>query len=245
MDSLLIPILAAQEEIGLLRQHRRNLRLSSDPMELSDDAFIKSFRLNKEAFRYVLTEIQDEFTYARKSSLSAKEKLAACLRFFAEGNYQHGAGRDFHVSIAQPTFSKVLADMLEILERKLCPKWISLEMSPEEQCRAKLNFYRKSGIPGVIMCVDGTHIRIIPPAQDRNLFYNRKGFYSLNVLVVCDDQQRIRFVDPSFQGSNHDSHIWRVSPARAYFERCANYKCLLCAAQYMFGVWLLSVIFMK
>ncbi|XP_058821147.1 putative nuclease HARBI1 [Topomyia yanbarensis] len=218
MEALLLPILAEQEQIDLLRQHRKNLRFSSDPMQLSDDSFIKSFRLSKEAFRYVLTEIQDEFPYARKSSLSAQEKLAACLRFFAEGNYQYGAGQDFHVAIAQPTFSKVLTDMLGILERKLCPKWISLEMSPEEQRRAKLNFYRKSGIPGVIMCVDGTHIRIIPPSQDRNLFYNRKGFYSLNVLIVCDDQQRIRFVDSSFQGSNHDSHIWRVSSARAFFE---------------------------
>ncbi|XP_055628063.1 putative nuclease HARBI1 [Toxorhynchites rutilus septentrionalis] len=69
------------------------------------------------------------------------------------------------------------------------------------------------------MCVDGTHIKIIPPNQNRNLFYNRKGFYSLNVLIVCDDQQRIRFVDPSFHGSNHDAHIWRISPVRTYFEQ--------------------------
>lgn len=111
-------------------------------------------------------------------------KLAACLRFFAEGNYQHGAGQDLHIAIAQSTFSKVLTAMLKILERRLCSKWISLVMPEDEQRRAKLHFYRKSGIPGIIMCVDGTHVKIIPPKINRNLFYNRKGFYSLNVLIV-------------------------------------------------------------
>ncbi|XP_055644036.1 putative nuclease HARBI1 [Toxorhynchites rutilus septentrionalis] len=180
--------------------------------------FIKSFRL-KEAFRYVLGEIEHDFSNTKKSGIHVKEKLAACLRFFAEGNYQLGAGKDFHIAMAQSTFSKVLSEMLNILERRLCSKWISLEMSENEQRRAKLYFYEKSGIPGIIMCVDGTHIKIIPPNQNRNLFYNRKGFYSLNVLIVCDDQQRIRFVDPSFHGSNHDAHIWRISPVRTYFEQ--------------------------
>ncbi|XP_055616049.1 putative nuclease HARBI1 [Toxorhynchites rutilus septentrionalis] len=218
MDSVLLPILAEQEEIGMPCYHRRNHRKSTDFMKLSDEAFIKSFRLSKEAFRYVLEEIENCLT-TRKGGLSTEVKLAACLRFFAEGNYQHGAGQDYHIAIAQPTFSKVLTEMLNILERTLCKKWISLNMTEDEQRRAKLHFYQKTSIPGVIMCLDGTHVKIIPPKLNRNLFFNRKGFYSLNVLIVCDDQQRIRFVDPTFQGSNHDSHIWRVSPARTHFEQ--------------------------
>ncbi|XP_041769551.1 uncharacterized protein LOC121592211 [Anopheles merus] len=41
-----------------------------------------------------------------------------------------------------------------------------------------------SGIPGVVMCVDGTNIKIIAPTHDRDQHYNRKGFYSLNALMV-------------------------------------------------------------
>lgn len=113
-----------------------------------------------------------------------ERKLAACLRYFAEGSYQHGSGKDFDIAVAQPTFSKILSEMLKVLERKICPQWITLQMSEEQARRAKRYFYNKSAIPGVVMCVDGTHVKIIPPKTNRNLFYNRKGFYSLNVLMV-------------------------------------------------------------
>lgn len=106
------------------------------------------------------------------------------MRFFAEGSYQHGTGKDYDVDIAQPTFSKVLSEMLVVLERTICPKWIKFEMTEQEMRDAKRYFYDKSEIPGIIMCVDGTHIKIIPPTVNRHLYYNRKGFYSLNAMIV-------------------------------------------------------------
>ncbi|XP_055614942.1 putative nuclease HARBI1 [Toxorhynchites rutilus septentrionalis] len=187
-------------------------------MNLSTTQFKKNFRLNKTAFRYIVQEIKNEFPRQKKGGLSVTDKLAVCLRFFAEGSYQHGASKDYDVAIAQSTFSKVLDEMLIILERKICTKWINFEMTQQEMREAKRFFYEKSGIPGVIMCVDGTHVKIIPPIADRNLFYNRKGFYSLNTMIICDHTQRIRFVDASFQGSNHDSHIWSLSSARARLQ---------------------------
>ncbi|XP_065092850.1 putative nuclease HARBI1 [Ochlerotatus camptorhynchus] len=219
MDTVMLAVFAEQEELRSLRRHRSNLRNTTDIMELPDAEFIKNFRLNKEAFLYILGEITDEFPPQRQGALSVKEKLAACLRFFAEGSYQHGTGKDFDVAVAQPTFSKILSEILTVFERKMCPQWINIRMSNEEMRRAKRFFYEKSGIPGVIMCVDGTHIKIIPPNVNRNLFYNRKGFYSLNVMIMCDDTQRIRFVDAGYQGSNHDSHVWGLSSARRYMQQ--------------------------
>ncbi|XP_065089353.1 putative nuclease HARBI1 [Ochlerotatus camptorhynchus] len=184
MDSIALACVVAEEETNALRKLRNNLRKKTNVMELPDAEFMKNFRLNKEAFEYVLHEIEEELPPSKHGGLSARDKLIACLRFFAEGSYQHGAGKDYDIAIAQPTFSKVLGQMLVILERKICPKWITLVMSDEEMREAKLYFYRKSTIPGIIMCVDGTHVKIIPPKKNRNLFYNRKGFYSLNVLIV-------------------------------------------------------------
>ena len=38
--------------------------------------------------------------------------------------------------------------------------------------------------PLVLGCVDGTHIQVVSPKRDREaVFINRKGFYSLNVMV--------------------------------------------------------------
>lgn len=119
-----------------------------------------------------------------KGGLTATQQLAAVLRFLGEGSYQHGTGKDYDVAIAQPTFSVVLDEVLEVMERVLCPKWINLDMSVEEKRRAMRYFYEKSNIPGIVMCIDGSHVKIIPPKDNKEHFYNRKGFYSLNVLLV-------------------------------------------------------------
>lgn len=214
----MLAIAAEDDEREYMRRQRSNLRKRYDILEMPDSEFIKNFRLNKLAFLYILGEIKDEFPPQKQGGLSVERKLAASLRFMAEGSYQHGAGKDFDVAVAQPTFSKILTEMVDALEKKICPQWITLRMSDEEMRRAKRYFYEKSGIPGVVMCVDGTHVKIIPPTRNRNLYYNRKGFYSLNVMMMCDDEHRIRFVDASYQGSNHDSHVWRLSAARNYFQ---------------------------
>ncbi|XP_052890199.1 putative nuclease HARBI1 [Anopheles moucheti] len=207
------------EQIAKIGSNRRMLRCMFDPLELSNEAFSHNFRVSKEIFVEILEEITPKFQPIRSSNgLTAKEMLAATLRFLAEGTYQHGVGTDFSVAIAQPTFSKVFAKNLIILEESLCEKWITMEMTPEEQQEARRHFYSKSGIPGIVMCVDGTHVKIIAPVHDRDQHYNRKGFYSLNVLLVCDHKMAIRYVDARYSGANHDAHIWNVSGIDDYFS---------------------------
>lgn len=111
-------------------------------------------------------------------------KLSGCLRFFAEGGYQTGVGKDYDVSLAQSTFSMVLTEVVNIFENHLCPMWINVPKSPDEKKKIALAFYAKHKIPGVIGCIDGTHVQIIAPADNKHLFFNRKGKFSLNVTLV-------------------------------------------------------------
>lgn len=120
------------------------------------------------------------------SSVLPITKLSAALRFFAEGSYQKGVGNDVFAGMAQPTLSKTLASVIDILETQVCPMVIQFPMQDAEKDAIKLGFYEKTGFPGVIGCVDGTHVRIFPPPADvQHLYYNRKGFHSLNVMLVC------------------------------------------------------------
>lgn len=57
-------------------------------------------------------------------------------------------------------------------------------MTEEEKKAAKKHFFEKSGIPGVIGVVDGTHIQIIRPNKNEHLFFNRKLKHSINAMVV-------------------------------------------------------------
>lgn len=143
------------------------------------------FRLNKEAFVYLLNEVQDKLPETSSLSVPAILKLAATLRFFAEGSYQKGVGNDFVLGLAQPTVSKIIKEMINIMEEFMCSQWIKFETTDVDKNQAKVQFYQKAGIPGVIGCVDGTHIQIMAPKkEEQHRYYNRKGFYSLNAMIV-------------------------------------------------------------
>ncbi|XP_055918682.1 putative nuclease HARBI1 [Eupeodes corollae] len=182
--------------------------------------FKQFFRLTKEAFKYLLDEISDKISIRHcSSSIPIILRLAVTLRILAEGSYQHGAGNDFNLGLAQPTVSKFLKEIINVIERHICPKWIRFQMTPAEKSEAKLSFFNKTGFPGVIGCIDGTHVRIFTPKKEfQHSYYNRKGFYSLNTMLICDHKMRIRYVDARQPGASHDAMVWSLSEVRGMLQ---------------------------
>nr|XP_027215952.1 uncharacterized protein LOC113808677 [Penaeus vannamei] len=56
-----------------------------------------------------------------------------------------------------------------------------------EQC------FRKTGFPGVVGAIDGTHIQIPGPKENKDSYVNRKMFTSIQLQAVCDCN--LRFLD--------------------------------------------------
>jgi len=47
--------------------------------------------------------------------------------------------------------------------------------------------YAVSGLPGVIGAIECTHVPIQSPGEDdAEIYRNRKGYFSINVQLVCD-----------------------------------------------------------
>lgn len=113
------------------------------------------------------------------------------MRFCAQGSYQSSVGNDLNLGLAQSTTSLIFSEVLNALEQYVCPKWVNLNYTSEEKARAKRFFYEKSRIPGIIGAVDGTHIKIRAPAKRlQHLYFNRKGFFSLNAMIVGTEKQK-------------------------------------------------------
>ncbi|RCN50650.1 hypothetical protein ANCCAN_03263 [Ancylostoma caninum] len=106
----------------------------------------------------------------------------------ASDTRQRVQGDIMHVS--QSTTCRVFAAVLNAIMANL-DKFISWPSTQEEE-RIKTRFYQLTGIPGVIGCLDGTHVEIQAPSRSEHSFLNRKGWHSLNVFKESDFYRDLR-----------------------------------------------------
>ena len=79
---------------------------------------------------------------------------------------------------------------------------------PENLAKTKSEFEKIAGFPGVVGCVDGSHIPIPVPQEHGYRYINRKGFASMN-LAVCDSDLKFTYVNVGWPGSVHDARVYR------------------------------------
>lgn len=120
----------------------------------------------------------------RSTQIRPDIKIATFLRFLATGSYQRGIGNENLSSTAKVTVHRIITECLQLFEDYICPQWIHMPRLEEEAAIIE-NFFDRTGFPGVIGCVDGTHIRIKSPGDEvKRLYYNRKGYCSINAMMV-------------------------------------------------------------
>lgn len=68
------------------------------------------------------------------------------------------------------------------------------------------------GFPDCVGLVDGSLFVFQDcPTKDGEDFYSRKGRYGMNVMVICDDQKRIRYFVTGWPGCAHDARVFKNS----------------------------------
>ncbi|KAK0153549.1 putative nuclease HARBI1 [Merluccius polli] len=143
----------------------------------------------------------------RNNPITPEIKCLATLRYLATGKMQLCNADD--LGISQPSVSRAINQTLNAL----CRPHIIQQFIRTTQHQT--NFMAIAGMPGVV----GTHIKIIAPSKDEDVFVNRKKLHSINTQIVFDATFNIIDVVAKWPGSTHDSRILMESGLRQLFER--------------------------
>ncbi|VVC94244.1 unnamed protein product [Leptidea sinapis] len=120
------------------------------------------------------------------------------------------------INVHKTTVSRVVHKVSKEIA-KLGRIYISMP-NYEDTTDVKAQFFKIAGFPNVIGCIDGSHIPIQSRGEQAEIFRNRKGFFSINVQVVCDASLCIRDIDARWHGSTHDSTVYHNSFLRARLD---------------------------
>ncbi|XP_050056224.1 putative nuclease HARBI1 [Aphis gossypii] len=125
------------------------------------------------------------------------------------------------MGLSQPSVSRCISEVVTALNLpEIFNAWVKFPKNINELNDIRNGFYRNTGFPGVVGCIDCTHVAITPPSTNLNLnenqhpeyiYVNRKGYHSINVQLICDSNLKILNVNALFPGSTHDTHVWNNS----------------------------------
>ncbi|XP_064292640.1 putative nuclease HARBI1 isoform X2 [Plodia interpunctella] len=212
-----------RKDLRETRNFRRIARYADKALAQSDDEFKRNYRVTKTFFHGLCQELVPLMqTPKRRSDISTKYKILVALSFFATGSYQRLVGSSLGTPMSQQSVSRALRDVFAALNSpSVLHKHIKFPQTEQERNVIKRKFYEKFSIPGVIGCIDGTHVAILRPAENER-YFNRKHFHSRNVLIICDSDLNILSVDASFGGASHDSFIWNQHPIKDHLTQLIN-----------------------
>ncbi|KAJ8914077.1 hypothetical protein NQ315_014271 [Exocentrus adspersus] len=174
------------ERQNQLRLERRIFRDEQNAFELPEREFRKCFRLSRQLVQDLIRDLTPHMDAGiRATRVPIHIRILGALRFFAQGSYQKAGGNEMHVVLSQPAFSQALSEVCLALEA-ISHRWIKFPLNEAEKQEKKEEFMAQFGFPGVIGCIDGTHIAIVAPRENEHLYFNRKQYHSKNVQLICN-----------------------------------------------------------
>uniref|UniRef100_A0A3Q2VRZ6 Putative nuclease HARBI1 n=1 Tax=Haplochromis burtoni TaxID=8153 RepID=A0A3Q2VRZ6_HAPBU len=197
-------------EAQILRRalrRERVIRARMDILSLPDDFLCERYRFSTQSISYLDNILRPYIAHVTHPghALSPLHILCTALRFFANGSFLYNIGDAEHVSKA--TVCRAVRNVTVALKRLLHSFVVFPGHRPTRFI--KEGFHKIAGFPGVIGCIDGTHIPIIAPSANEGDYVNRKSFHSINVQIICDAANIITNVEAKWPGSVHDSRIFR------------------------------------
>ncbi|WVZ91084.1 LOW QUALITY PROTEIN: hypothetical protein U9M48_037302, partial [Paspalum notatum var. saurae] len=169
---------------------------------LDRDRCKDNFRMYPEYFLFIL--VRD---YGLQSTQEVESKEGLAMFLWTCGTQQcFRQVREWF----QRSMETINRKMGEVLESMLA--FAHTMIGPKDPSYANVHHSFTDYYPffdGCIGAIDGTHIRVQLPKEDRENFMNRHGFTSYNVLGAVDMDMRFTYVGTGMSGACHDMRVLR------------------------------------
>ena len=144
-----------------------------------------------------------------RKAIPAAERLMLTVRFFASGDPQISFTYLFRMG--KKTVSRIISETSRAIHLVLKTVYFSAPKIKEQWKKISEDFEMLWQFPHVIGAIDGKHMRIQNPNKCDSLYYNYKGFFSVQLLAVCDPKCNFIFADVGQYGSNNDCAVLKNS----------------------------------
>lgn len=164
---------------------KKKYERSFDPLHSLDDlALYKDYRFDKEGILFLTNLLQDDLLQSNDGrGLPIKPHIAvmATLSYLGSNAFQLKIGDT--LGISQSSVSRCVKMVTLGLAKKV-DQFVKFPLSDESRRSCQSGFFQLAGFPGVVSCVDGTHIKILKPSQDEHQvkFYKIVNYIS-NITI--------------------------------------------------------------
>ena len=182
------------ERVERLIRRQPLLRDRTNPFEMyDDDGFLYRFRVTRHMALELLQTLDGALAGVQNKvwSIPPMIQLLVTLQFYGSGTFLRNDADIFGIHISN--VSRIITRCSRALAG-LKQRYITFPQDDEVN-HIQEGFHGIAGLPGVIGVIDCTHVPTVSPGGEQaELFRNRKGYFSINVQVIGDDNRKIRNV---------------------------------------------------
>ena len=152
-----------------------------------------------------------------RKAIPPADRLMVTLRYLASGNSQ--VSLSYLFLMGKKTISRIVSETSRAIYLALQDPYFTAPKSPEQWKMISAEFSDLWQFPHVIGAIDGKHVRIKAPKRSGTNYHNYKGYFSIQLLAVCDAKYKFIFADVGQYGSNNDCAVLNNSKIGEGLER--------------------------
>ncbi|XP_026475568.1 uncharacterized protein LOC113381209 [Ctenocephalides felis] len=119
----------------------RYLRDADNVWEVNDEIFIKKIRLTKNVMKDLIELLEPHAeTHTASWSIPFYLQVLAAIHFFGHGSYQTDVGNCHLNSMSQPSVSRCIKTVTDLIIKHATPKYVNFPKTPSERDENKKRY---------------------------------------------------------------------------------------------------------